>query len=228
MAGLDRPGSEGHIALMLIRTEQTPNPATRKFLPGQPVMETRVRDFADAAAAEASPLANALFDSGLVEGVFYGGDFISVTAAPGVSWTDLEPLVIETLLDHFVSGAPLFAPGTAAGIHIAADDFDDRPEDAEIIDQIKELIETRVRPAVAQDGGDIRVLVRVHATDYRFLRSGSTIPVHGILASSCSAIRRHGRTALLAEVDGQDSHGARGRQAPIESRTLRRAPGANG
>jgi len=140
---------------MLIRTEQTPNPATRKFLPGQPVMEAGVRDFADAAAAAASPLANALFDSGLVEGVFYGSDFISVTAAPGVSWTDLEPLVIETLLDHFVSGAALFAPGSAAGIHIAADDFDDRPEDAEIIDQIKELIETRVRPAVAQDGGDI-------------------------------------------------------------------------
>lgn len=140
---------------MLIRTEQTPNPATRKFLPGQPVMETGVRDFADAAAAEASPLANALFSSGLVEGVFYGSDFISVTAAPGVSWSDLEPLVIETLLDHFVSGAPLFAPGTASGIHIAADDFDDRPEDSEIIDQIKELIETRVRPAVAQDGGDI-------------------------------------------------------------------------
>lgn len=140
---------------MLIRTEQTPNPATRKFLPGQPVMDAGVRDFADAAAAEASPLANALFDSGLVKGVFYGSDFISVTAAPGVSWTDLEPLVIETLLDHFVSGAPLFAPGTAAGIHISADDFDDRPEDSEIIDQIKELIETRVRPAVAQDGGDI-------------------------------------------------------------------------
>ncbi len=140
---------------MLIRTEHTPNPATRKFLAGQAVMETGVRDFADAAAAEASPLANALFDSGLVEGVFYGSDFISVTAAPGVSWTDLEPLVVETLLDHFVSGAPLFAPGTAAGIHIASDDFEDRPEDAEIIEQIRELIETRVRPAVAQDGGDI-------------------------------------------------------------------------
>ena len=92
----------------------------------------------------------------MVEGVFYGRDFISVTAAPGVSWTDLEPLVLETLLDHFVSGAPLFAPGTAAGIHVADDgDFDEDPADADIIDQIKELIETRVRPAVAQDGGDI-------------------------------------------------------------------------
>jgi Fe-S cluster biogenesis protein NfuA len=141
---------------MLIRTEQTPNPATLKFLPGDPVMDAGTRDFADADSAEASPLAKALFDSGMVEGVFYGRDFISVTAAPAVSWTDLEPLVLETLLDHFVSGAPLFAPGSAAGIHVAADeDFDDDPADAEIIDQIKELIETRVRPAVAQDGGDI-------------------------------------------------------------------------
>src|SRR5690242_6587523 len=141
---------------MLIRTEQTPNPATRKFLPGQPVMDTGTRDFADEESAEASPLARALFDSGMVEGVFFGRDFVSVTAAPGVSWTDLEPSVLETLLDHFVSGAPLFRPGSAAGIHVAAEpSFDENPEDADIIDQIKELIETRVRPAVAQDGGDI-------------------------------------------------------------------------
>ena len=140
---------------MLIHTEQTPNPATRKFLPGQTVVDTGVRDFADAEAAQSSPLAAALFDSSLVEGVFYGRDFVSVTAAPGVSWSDLEPLVIETLLDHFVSGAPLFAPGTAAAIQVAGDDFEARPEDSDIIEQIKELIETRVRPAVAQDGGDI-------------------------------------------------------------------------
>jgi len=141
---------------MLIRTEQTPNPATRKFLPGETVMDAGTRDFADEGAAQASPLAAALFTSGMVEGVFYGRDFISVTAAPGVSWTDLEPLVLETLLDHFVSGAPLFAAGSAAGIHVVDDSaFDDSPEDADIIDQIKELIETRVRPAVAQDGGDI-------------------------------------------------------------------------
>jgi Fe-S cluster biogenesis protein NfuA len=141
---------------MLIRTEQTPNPATRKFLPGQTVMDAGTRDFADAEVAEQSPLAKALFDSGLVEGVFYGRDFISVTAAPGVSWTDLEPLVIETLLDHFVGGAPLFTPGTATGIHVADDsNFEEDPADADIIGQIKELIETRVRPAVAQDGGDI-------------------------------------------------------------------------
>jgi len=141
---------------MLIRTEQTPNPTTRKFLPGQKVMEVGTRDLPDFESAQISPLAKALFDSGLVEGVFYGRDFVSVTAAPGVAWDDLEPLVLETLLDHFVSGAPLFVAGTAAGIHVADDsDFEENPEDADIIDQIKELIETRVRPAVAQDGGDI-------------------------------------------------------------------------
>ena len=141
---------------MLIRTEQTPNPATRKFLPGQTVMDSGTRDFADAESAVSSPLAKALFDSGMVEGVFYGRDFISVTIAPGVSWGDLEPVVLETLLDHFVSGAPLFAPGNAAGIHVDGDsEIDEDPADADVIEQIKELIETRVRPAVAQDGGDI-------------------------------------------------------------------------
>lgn len=141
---------------MLIRTEQTPNPSTRKFLPGQPVMGAGTRDFADAQSAQASPLAAALFSSRMVEGVFFGRDFVSVTAAPGIAWSDLEPLVLETLLDHFVSGAPLFATANAAEIHVAEEpDFEESPEDLDIIDQIKELIETRVRPAVAQDGGDI-------------------------------------------------------------------------
>ena len=141
---------------MLIRTEQTPNPATRKFLPGDTVMEVGSRDFPDAASAEASPLASALFSTGMVEGVFYGRDFISVTAAAGVPWNELEPVILEMLLDHFVTGAPLFAPGTAAGIQVADEPaFEENPEDADIIDQIKELLETRVRPAVAQDGGDI-------------------------------------------------------------------------
>ena len=141
---------------MLIRTEQTPNPATRKFLPGQTVLEAGNRDFADAETAQASPLASALFATGLVEGVFYGRDFISVTAAPGVSWDELEPEVVGMLLDHFVSGAPLLSPGTAAGIAVAAEPhIEEDPDDADIIAQIRELIETRVRPAVAQDGGDI-------------------------------------------------------------------------
>ena len=139
---------------MLIRTAETPNPATRKFLPGRTVMEAGTRDFPDAQSAAASPLAQAMFDSGMVEGVFYGSDFISVTAAEGVGWGELEPVVLETLLDHFLTDAPLFAPGSASGIHVEPD-FDDDPADADIIDQIKDLIETRVRPAVAQDGGDI-------------------------------------------------------------------------
>ena len=141
---------------MLIHTEQTPNPATRKFLPGQAVMDSGTRDFADADAAEASPLAAALFATNMVEGVFFGRDFISVTASPGAPWNDLEPDVVGILLDHFVSGAPLFNSASAAGIQVAdAPAVDEDPADAEIIDQIKELIETRVRPAVAQDGGDI-------------------------------------------------------------------------
>ncbi len=141
---------------MLIRTEQTPNPATRKFLPDRPVMEAGTRDFPDDTSAQASPLAAALFDSGMVEGVFFGRDFVSVTAVAGASWTDVEPIVVETLLDHFVSGASLFTPGTAASIHVdEAPAIAEDPADANIIDQIKELIDTRVRPAVAQDGGDI-------------------------------------------------------------------------
>lgn len=140
---------------MLIHTEPTPNPSTRKFLPGQTVMDAGSRDFPDPESAEASPLASALFDTGMVEGVFFGRDFISVTAGPTVEWSQLEPEVVGIMLDHFVTGAPLFAPGTAAGIHVETPSFKEDPADAEIIDQIKELIDTRVRPAVAQDGGDI-------------------------------------------------------------------------
>ncbi len=142
---------------MLIETERTPNPATRKFLPGQTVMEAGSRDFPTAESAEASPLAEALFATNLVDGVFFGRDFISVSAAPGIDWEALEPEVLGILLDHFVSGAPLFRPGSAAGISVAADQpaFEDDPADADIIYQIKELIDKRVRPAVAQDGGDI-------------------------------------------------------------------------
>ena len=141
---------------MLIQTEPTPNPATLKFLPGQAVMTAGTRDFATPEAAEASPLADAIFSTGDVEGVFFGRDFISVTAAPGVEWRELKPQVLTVLLDHFSSGAPLFKPGSAAGISIAPDsEIPEDPEQAEIVAQIRELIDTRVRPAVAQDGGDI-------------------------------------------------------------------------
>jgi Fe-S cluster biogenesis protein NfuA len=142
---------------MLIETELTPNPATRKFLPGRTVMETGSRDFPNAESAEASPLAEALFATNLVDGVFFGRDFISVSAVSGVQWDALEPDVLGILLDHFVSEAPLFKPGSAAGIAVENDApaFEEDPADADIIEQIRDLIDTRVRPAVAQDGGDI-------------------------------------------------------------------------
>ena len=143
---------------MFIETETTPNPATLKFLPGQQVMPSGTRDFASPEDAEASPLAEALFDTGEVTGVFFGSNFVSVTAAPGADWSALKPQVVATLLDHFVSQAPLFAGGDASGIAVPSEDdaVEEDPADAEIIEQIKELIETRVRPAVAGDGGDIR------------------------------------------------------------------------
>ncbi|ALR21271.1 MULTISPECIES: NifU family protein [Sphingobium] len=142
---------------MLIETENTPNPATVKFLPGRAVMGTGTRDFASPEEAEASPLADALFGLGDVTGVFFGSDFISVTIAPGAEWNDVKPEILSILLDHFSANMPLFAPGSAAGIAVPAeeDDFSDDPEDAEIVAQIRELIDTRVRPAVANDGGDI-------------------------------------------------------------------------
>jgi Fe-S cluster biogenesis protein NfuA len=142
---------------MLIETEVTPNPATLKFLPGRPVIEAGPpRDFADADEAAASPLAEALFSQGDVVGVFYGRDFIAVTAGEGADWRDLKPQILAILLDHFSSQAPLFRAGSAAEIHIAEDsEFAENPEDADIVAQIRELIDTRVRPAVANDGGDI-------------------------------------------------------------------------
>lgn len=144
------------MADMLIETETTPNPATLKFLPGRAVMAAGTRDFADPEEAGASPLAEALFSLGDVTGVFFGQDFVSVTAAEGADWRDLKPQVLGVLLDHFSAEAPLFRPGTAAEIAIGADEsFNDDPADADIVAQIKDLIETRVRPAVARDGGDI-------------------------------------------------------------------------
>jgi Fe-S cluster biogenesis protein NfuA len=146
---------------MFIETETTPNPATLKFLPGQEVMATGTHDFASEDEAAASPLAEALFSLGDVTGVFFGRDFVSVTAGPGSDWSQLKPQVVSILLDHFVSGALLFSEASAAGIAVPAEDAGDdgtwgsEPADADIVEQIKDLIETRVRPAVANDGGDI-------------------------------------------------------------------------
>jgi Fe-S cluster biogenesis protein NfuA len=153
---LDPAPRTRHIARMLIETEATPNPATLKFLPGRVVMDAGTRDFATPEEAEASPLADALFGLGDVTGVFFGRDFVSVTAAPGVEWSALKPDVLAILMDHFTAQMPLFRTG-GAGFSVPAEEetFSDDPADADIVAQIKELIETRVRPAVANDGGDI-------------------------------------------------------------------------
>jgi Fe-S cluster biogenesis protein NfuA len=179
---------------MFIETETTPNPAALKFLPGRQVMPAGTREFADPEAAEASPLAQALFDTGEVTGVFFGGDFVSVTAAPGVDWSQLKPQVVAVLLDHFISEAPLFAGGGANGIAVPAEAdmiVDEDPADAEIVAQINELLESRIRPAVANDGGDIV---------YRGYRDGV---VHLQMQGACSgcpsstATLKHGIEGLL-------------------------------
>lgn len=135
---------------MFIQTESTPNPATLKFLPGRDVLgEGQVADFPSKDAAGRSPLARALFELPEVSRVFFGADFISVTKRDG-DWKHIKPAILGTIMEHFTRGLPLLE-GTAE----ERDDTDYGEGDPEIISQIKELIETRVRPAVAQDGGDI-------------------------------------------------------------------------
>jgi Fe-S cluster biogenesis protein NfuA len=135
---------------MFIQTEATPNPATLKFIPGKPVLAEGTADFTAKDEALASPLASRLFDIKGVRGVFLGSDFISVTKGD-VEWQHLKPMVLGAIMEHYVSGAPVVGEdgaNDAAGIS-----FD--PKDQAVVDTIKELLETRVRPAVAQDGGDI-------------------------------------------------------------------------
>lgn len=135
---------------MFIETEGTPNPATLKFLPGRDVMGLATADFASPATAERSPLASALFTLPGVARVFLGGDFITVTKTDGVDWPTLKPQVLGAIMEHYVAGRPV-VEGEDAGL----DEEDVDPADQEIVDQIKELLDTRVRPAVAGDGGDI-------------------------------------------------------------------------
>jgi Fe-S cluster biogenesis protein NfuA len=136
---------------MFIQTEQTPNPATLKFLPGREVMSRDVADFTDPEAAEISPLARKLFGIDGVTGVFLGSDFITVTKAEGEDWYLLKPAVLGGIMEHYLSGDPVLEPeAELADEHMAGSD-----DDSELVKQIRELIDTRVRPAVAQDGGDI-------------------------------------------------------------------------
>lgn len=178
---------------MFIETETTPNPATLKFLPGEQIMAAGTREFTSEEDAEASPLADALFSLGDVTGVFFGSHFVSVTAGEGVDWSQLKPQVVAILLDHFSSGAPLFIESAGNGIAVGAaeDDIGDDPADADIVEQIKDIIETRVRPAVANDGGDIV---------YRGFREGVVyLQMQGACAGcpSSSATLKQGIEGLL-------------------------------
>ena len=136
---------------MFIQTEATPNPATMKFLPGRPVLEHGTLDLRDAAQAEQSPLAERLFGIPGVSGVFFGSDFITVSKNAG-EWQQLKPMILGAIMEHFMSGAPLVTAGSTEPQD--GEEFFDE-SDAGTVATIKELIETRVRPAVANDGGDI-------------------------------------------------------------------------
>ena len=136
---------------MFIQTESTPNPATLKFLPGQTVLEVGTADFPSADAAGPSPLATRIFTVEGVTGVFLGHDFVTVTKAEGVEWDHVKPAILGAVMEHFQSGAPAME-GDGTG-HGHASNHDEA--DTEVVNQIKTLLDTRVRPAVAQDGGDI-------------------------------------------------------------------------
>lgn len=135
---------------MFIQTESTPNPATLKFLPGQTVLELGTADFPNADAAAKSPLAKRIFATGGVSGVFFGTDFVTVTKTEGTEWDHIKPAILGAIMEHYQSGAATIEGEGAAGGHA-----EHTGEDGDIVRQIKELLDTRVRPAVAQDGGDI-------------------------------------------------------------------------
>ena len=134
---------------MFIQTEQTPNPASLKFLPGCTVMESGTANFPERDGAARSPLAERLFQLPEVTGVFLAADFITVTKNGASDWHQLKPAVLAAIMEHFTAGRPVIAGGPGEAPAPAAE------EDDEIVSQIKELLETRVRPAVAMDGGDI-------------------------------------------------------------------------
>ena len=135
---------------MFIQTESTPNPATLKFLPGQTVLGTGTADFPSANTAGPSPLASRIFAVNGVTGVFFGADFVTVTKEDAVDWDHIKPAILGAIMEHYQSGQPVIEDEGGASGHAAHDG-----PDGEIVGQIKELLDTRVRPAVAQDGGDI-------------------------------------------------------------------------
>jgi Fe-S cluster biogenesis protein NfuA len=173
---------------MFIQTEPTPNPATLKFLPGRAVLASGTLDMRDKEAAAQSPLAERLFEVAGVSGVFFGSDFIAVTKAAG-EWQQLKPAILGAIMEHFMSGAPIVKEtGTAASA--GGDEFFEA-RDADTVAAIKELIEARVRPAVANDGGDIT---------FRGFKDGVVyLDMKGACAGcpSSTATLRHGIQNLL-------------------------------
>jgi Fe-S cluster biogenesis protein NfuA len=173
---------------MFIQTEATPNPATLKFLPGRTVMQDGTLELRDAEQAERSPLAQRLFGVAGVSGVFLGADFITVTKAGG-EWPHLKPAILGAIMEHFMSGAPVLASGSQADVTEEGEFF--APEDAQTVETIKDLLETRIRPAVAGDGGDIT---------FRGFKDGT---VYLAMKGSCSgcpsstATLKHGIQNLL-------------------------------
>jgi Fe-S cluster biogenesis protein NfuA len=153
---VDMTGLKRHILPMFIQTEPTPNPEVLKFLPGREVMGEGSRDFRDAEAAKASPLAAELFGLDGVERVFFGADFLTVGKVEGHDWAHLKAPILAAIMDHFTSGQPLF-PNRIGGESEATghDDGVYEGETAQIVAEIKDLLDTRIRPAVAQDGGEI-------------------------------------------------------------------------
>ena len=136
---------------MFIQTESTPNPATLKFLPGQTVLDMGTADFPSAETADKSPLAQRIFATGSVAGVFFGNDFVTVTKDDAAEWDHIKPAILGAIMEHFQSGQPVMDDGHQP----VSGHADHDGEDAGVVNQIKELLDTRVRPAVAQDGGDI-------------------------------------------------------------------------
>ena len=134
---------------MFIQTQDTPNPATLKFIPGVPVMETGTADYPAADSATNSPLARRLFQIDGVRGVFLGGDFVAVTKEEALDWFALKPAILAGIMEHFASGLPVIEEGATV------EDPHQDSADSETVQQIKQLLDTRVRPAVAMDGGDI-------------------------------------------------------------------------
>ncbi len=176
---------------MFIQTEATPNPATLKFLPGKVVMDRGTADFRTAEEAEGtSPLAARLFAIRGITGVFFGYDFVTVTKADAIDWSHVKPAVLAGIMEHFMAGAPVMADGGASGGTADGEEFFEAGDES-IVATIKELIETRVRPAVAQDGGDIT---------FRGFRDGTVfLNMKGACAGcpSSTATLKHGIQNLL-------------------------------